>query len=124
MITFTSKGDFKNARKLLNKKVDRQIRGILEKYGEMGVEILKEATPKKTGKTADSWSYSIKYDHNGVSIEWSNSNVVKGQVIVILLDEGHGTNSGTYVRGRHFIEPTVRPLFDEMAEMIWKEVTS
>ena len=59
MIRITTKGDFNNTFRFLNKMSKFQINKILEKYGQMGVEALRSATPIDSGKTAESWGYEI-----------------------------------------------------------------
>jgi len=44
--------------------------------------------------------------------------------VVILLQYGHGTGTGGYVRGRDFINPAIKPVFDKIANDVWKAVTS
>lgn len=124
MITFSHKGDFKKTFNFLNrcKKLDFK---DLMKYGQMGVEALRDATPKDSGLTADSWYYQITKRKDGsVSIEFLNSNIVDGVPIAIILQYGHGTRNGGYVEGRDYINPAIRPIFDEIAENLWKEVTA
>lgn len=122
MISIKQKGDFKRTSKYLRKISEFDIRRILEPYGRLGVEALSKATPVDTGKTANSWNYEIVGDSNTTSIVWTNSNVNKGQNIAILLQYGHGTRNGGYVKGRDYINPTLQPIFDEIASAAWKEV--
>ena len=96
--------------------------GILEKYGQRGVEALVIATPKATGKTAASWSYEIKMDDNGATLCWKNANIVDGVPIAVILQYGHGTRNGGYVQGTDYINPVMKPLFDEIAAELWREV--
>lgn len=123
MIKIRHKGNFKNTEKLLNRgiKVDT-LTSILMRYGEEGVSALSSATPVNTGKTADSWSYVITRSPNSISIHWTNSNVVNGVPIAIILQYGHGTRNGGYVIGRDYINPTIRPIFDKISNAAWEEV--
>lgn len=95
----------------------------LQKFGEAGVKALSEATPKKTGKTSESWSYSIDKTDNGVGISWSNSNVNDGVNIAMLIQYGHGTASGYYVEGVDYINPALKSIFDKILDGVWEEVT-
>ena len=123
MITFTHSGDFKNTERFLRKAKIRNLTSILDEYGKMGVAALSSATPIDTGKTADSWSYSIAINRHSFSISWMNSNESHGVPIVVLIQYGHMAN-GSFVSGRDFINPTIQPIFDELVEHLWKEVTS
>ena len=57
------------------------------------------------------------------SLSWTNSNVNKGENIAVLLQFGHGTRNGGYVKGFDYINPALRPVFEEIADSAWKEVT-
>ena len=124
LITFSQKGDFSKTRKFLNRLFNMQYLNVLEKYGQMGVAALSAATPVDTGKTASSWEYKIKHTMDSTTIMWDNTNLApNGTKIAILLQYGHGTGNGAYVAGRDFINPALRPIFDKMANEVWKEVT-
>ena len=127
-ISFKSSGSFNNIKSFLKRNREQEIRKVLDYYGQMGVEALSAATPVKTGKTAGSWYYeiSIKSVGKGYSVElsWHNSNRTEdGIPIVILLRYGHATGGGGYVQGYDFITPAIAPIFDEIKESVWTEVT-
>lgn len=96
--------------------------GDFDKYGKMGVEALKEYTPKDTGETADSWYYYIKHDQYGSTIYWANSNIVDGVNIALILQYGHATKNGYWVEGIDYINPAMAPVFEEIADKAWREV--
>lgn len=97
----------------------------IKMYAERGLEELRKNTPQDTGITAESWSFEILQNKSGVSIYWKNSSLTEdGIPIVILLQYGHDTGTGGYVEGRDFINPTMKPVFDNIAENVWREVTS
>lgn len=123
MISVAQKGDFKNIEKFLKKPYGKNMRAILERYGQIGVNALSAATPKDTGRTAASWGYNIEDKSGVITITWTNSNVVKGVNIAIILQYGHGTRNGGYVVGRDYINPALKPVFDSIADILWKEVT-
>jgi hypothetical protein len=102
----------------------KSIFDALNKYGQEGVQALSQATPQDTGKTAGSWTYEIEKTPTSYAIIWSNTNVVNGVPIAILLQVGHATATGGYVAGRDYINPALRPVFDRMAADVWKEVTA
>lgn len=124
MITFSSQGDFSRTFKFLDKMKTFRIENILKKYAEQGVSALQAATPKDSGLTASSWSYSIEAGRESATIYWSNSNVNKGVNIAVILQYGHGTGTGGYVQGRDYINPAMRPVFDKIAEEAWREVVN
>ena len=107
-------------RKLLKKDWSQ----VLKKYAEAGVQALSAATPVDSGKTAASWGYEIEETKNGLTIYWTNSNVNKHVNIAIIIQYGHATGSGGWVEGRDYINPALQPIFDQMADALWKEVSS
>ena len=98
-------------------------RGILDKYGRAGVSALSSATPSESGKTANSWTYEIQNGGGGSRITFSNTNINNGVNIAIILQYGHGTGTGGWVEGRDYINPAMRPVFDNIADSVWKEIT-
>ena len=124
MIRFKHKGDFRHTEAFFKKASDRSYLHTLKKYGQAGVDALASATPKESGATAAAWSYEIVPSDGGYSIYWSNSNINKGVNIAVILQYGHGTGTGGYVKGRDYINPAIRPIFDQIANEAWKEVTS
>lgn len=123
IISFTQKGSFKNTERYLNKLSHLQVDVILNKYGSLGVAALSNATPSESGLTAASWYFKIEQRKGYYSIRWHNSNVNEGKPIAILIQLGHGTGTGGYVQGRDYINPAIQPIFDQMANDLWREVT-
>lgn len=123
MFTITHKGDFSKTEAFLKKAKKADFYKNLEKYAQVGVEALRESTPIDSGITAESWGYEIINSGGSTGIIWTNSNTNKGENIAILLQYGHGTGTGGYVHGRDYINPAMQPVFDKIAEDVWKEVT-
>lgn len=123
MISFTQKGSFKNTERYLSKLQKAELFAVLNKYGTLGVNVLSNATPTESGLTAASWSYTVEQRPGYYSIRWHNSHIEDGVPIAVILQYGHGTGTGGYVAGRDYINPAVRPLFEEMANKAWEEVT-
>ena len=124
MITIEHKGDFTKLTRYLERLKETVRLGILDKYGRKGVDALSSATPLDSGKTASSWYYEIEHVRDSATIIFKNSNVNDGVLIAIILQYGHGTGTGGWVAGRDYINPAIQPIFDEMAEEAWKEVTN
>ena len=123
MISFRQKGDFSKLTSFLERAKETVYLGDLNKYGRQGVAALASATPVDTGKTASSWSYKIENNNGLVSISFENSNVQDGVPIAIILQYGHGTRNGGWVEGRDYINPAIQPIFDQIVNDAWKEVT-
>lgn len=124
MITIHSSGDFNNTEKFLRRVTAGNIFNILDRYGQIGVQALARMTPQDSGETAASWSYEIVRSKDEHAIIWNNSHVVDGRPIAILIQYGHGTRNGGYVVGRDYINPALQPIFDEIVNNVWKEVTT
>ena len=123
MITFRQKGDFSRLTRFLERAKEAVRLGELDKYGRDGVAALESATPVDTGLTAKSWYYEIERKKGSVSISFHNSNIQNGVPIAIILQYGHGTRNGGWVQGIDYINPAIQPIFDEIAESAWREVT-
>lgn len=124
MITISSSGDFRRTIKSLKRMSEADIFASLESYGEKGVSALAAATPQDSGKAATSWSYNVTRSKTSWSIVWTNSNIENGFPVVIGLQYGHGTGTGGWVQGQDFINPAIRPIFDQISQDVWKAVTS
>lgn len=122
MIKVTSRGSFSNSLKYLDKLQSKDYLNILDKYGELGIEALRHATPKDTGKTSESWYYEIVEGTEQSKIVWYNSNVNEHVNIALILQYGHATRGGTYVEGIDYINPAIKPTFDKLAVAVWSEV--
>jgi hypothetical protein len=125
LIRLTSQGSFANTRRFLQRMQADQEFASLEKYGPIGVAALKAATPVEHGETRAGWYYEIIRRKGYFSIQWLNSHVTPEEhvPIAILIQYGHGTREGGRVQGRDFINPTMRPLFDQIANDMLREVT-
>lgn len=124
MISIRQKGDFSKLSRYFERVREAARLGVLDKYGREGVAALASATPVQTGKTASSWTYDIERQNGSVAIVFRNTNINKGVPIAIILQTGHGTGTGGWVQGRDYINPAIQPIFDEIADSAWKEVTS
>lgn len=127
MIKLKSNGKYTETTKYLKKISGSELvtieRSGIQKYGDDIVRRLQDATPRDTGKTASSWYYKVVLKGDDVRLDVYNSNISKGGACVaILLQYGHGTPGGTYVQGIDYINPAVRPYFDKIEDVVWKEV--
>jgi hypothetical protein len=110
--------------KFLRRAISGDFYKNLDRFGREGVAALANATPVDSGLTASSWTYEIEQGSGSVSITWLNTNTVSGVNVAIILQYGHGTGTGGYVQGQDYINPVIKPLFDRIAEDVWKAVTS
>lgn len=125
VITLKVHGDFKKTNKFLDAMMRKVYLKVLDVQGKRGVAALQSATPVDTGLTAASWDYHIEEGNGWARIVWTNSNETRdGDPIALLLQYGHGTGTGGYVQGRDYINPAVRPVFDDIARVAWEAVVN
>jgi len=122
MIGYSSSGNFDKTDRFLVFLRSGKMFDSLNQYGRQGVDALRSATPIDSGLTASSWTYDIVRTRGTYSIVWSNTNTTTGVPVAVLIQYGHGTGTGGWVQGRDFINPVIRPLFDKIADKVWKEV--
>lgn len=124
MITFEHSGSFKSTESFLNNASKSNIKSILNSYGQEGVNALTSAVPKDSGLAASSWYYKVSQTKRRITITWFNRDVEKGFPVAVMLQYGYGTGTGGYVQGRDYINPAIKPIFDQIADKVWKAVTS
>jgi hypothetical protein len=124
-VGITTSGTWAKTDAFLSKMSKADIFDSLGQEAQRGVAALEAATPAGTGASAASWSYEVEKDGGTYTIYWTNSHVDEdGTPIVIMLQYGHGTGTGGYVAGRDFINPAIAPIFDQIADTVWKVVES
>jgi hypothetical protein len=125
LLKVTHRGSFKNFEALAGRVKQRTYLTQLAKYGPLGVAALRSATPEDSSETANSWYYEIVDKPGYYSIHWLNSHLEDpGRIpIAVLIQYGHATGNGGYVEGQDYINPALRPIFDQIASDMWKEVT-
>lgn len=123
MIEVKASGSFSKATSRLEQLKEIFRAGVFDKYGRMGVEALRKATPVDSGLTADSWRYKVETNATGTTIRWFNDNEVEGANIAILIQYGHATKGGGYVPPNDFVNPAMKPIFEKIAKDAWEEVS-
>jgi|SRR5215204_5022355 len=124
MISADVSGSFRKTESFLINLNRINILHIMDENGKLGVKVLSEATPIETRRAASSWGYEVGKRNNIYTITWTNSDIENGFPVVIMLQYGYGTGTGGYVQGRDFINPAIKPIFDRIANSVWKAVTS
>ena len=117
-VYFTQKGDFKKTEDYFNSLLNKDYLKILNVYGQKGVDALRAATPIDTGLAASSWNYQIETDNGQTRLVWTNDDIEGGCSVVILVDRGHATKSGSWVPGLHFIDEAIGPVIAELAREV------
>lgn len=124
MISFEVSGSTKRLESFLANVSKLNILSILKAYGMHGVSALSTHTPMDSGLAAFSWDYEVTANNGVYTISWLNHDVENGFQVAIMLQYGYGTGTGGYVRGRDYINPAMKPIFDKIANDVWKVVTS
>lgn len=124
MSSFEVTGSWAKTIRFLEKAAQTGGAKNFDRYGQMGVRALEQASPVDKGDMARSWKYRIVQNRGSVTIEWYNTDSNDGENIAILVQYGHGTGTGGYVEGRDFINPAMKDVFQTIADQLWKEVTS
>lgn len=123
-ISFSSAGSFDKTEKFLQRMLKLDIEKIVDSQAARGVVALSASTPRESGLAANSWHYEIKKTSSSVAIYWTNSDVENGYPVAVMIQQGHGTGTGGYVTGIDYINPAMRPVFEDIAQTVWKAVTS
>jgi hypothetical protein len=124
MISFVSTRSGIRTEDFLRKLKNADIYKSLDREAQKGVAALASSVPKDSGLAADSWDYEIERSGKSVTIRWLNTDIENGFPVAIMLQYGHGTGTGGYVDGQDYINPAMKPIFDSIADQVWKAVTS
>lgn len=123
MITYKTSGNLKKTMDFLQNAGKLNVTSILDKYGKIGVNALRDATPVDSGITASSWGYRITNTKGSLRLVWFNTETSGSTPIVILIQYGHATKNGGYVQGVDFINPALKPIFEKIESDIKQEVS-
>lgn len=131
-LEFVEKGSFKHTENFFKRLTRKEFYKDLERFAREGADALAAATPRDTGKTAESWSYEIITGSKETRIIWTNDNYVEGYYysttdgmvpVVILIQYGHATANGGYVPPNDFINPALKRVMNKAVDNVWTEVT-
>lgn len=124
MFEIYTSGPYTKTKDWLQRLKQIRISEILDSCGQDGVNALEHATPVESGLAAGSWGYHVSQNGSSWTITWTNSDVENGFPVAIMLQYGYATGTGGYVQGRDYINPAMKPVFDKIADTVWKAVTS
>lgn len=122
MLKIRSKGNWDRTDKFFKKSVKITKIGNIALFAERCIERLKEETPKDSGITAGSWSYTITRIDKVNKLYITNSNIQNGTKIVLLIEFGHATVSGSWIEGKNFIGPITQEVYNDIVNKTWKEL--
>jgi len=124
MFSLSNKGSFDKTEAWLKRVQNLKIAAVMNNAGARGVAALAANTPRESSETAGLWDFHVESGGGKHSISWTNSHDAGGVPLVILLQLGHGTGTGGYVKGRDFINPPMQAIFDKIESDIRKAVNS
>lgn len=110
-------GDFGNLEKFLK----RPRTSDLDSLGKAIVKALADATPTKSGLTAQSWGYRIVNTSRGQDLEIYNTHINDGVNIAIILHYGHGTGTGGYVPPRPYIDEAINSVYKKAINKVLED---
>ena len=119
-IKYKKKNSEKNMEALKQMKMN-SVMLDLNRFGEMGVKALKDASPVLTGLMANSWNYEIVKNDKKTAIIWYNTDIENRLNVAIIVDQGHATKGGGWIKGKNFIAPAMEPVYEELDKYL-KEV--
>jgi hypothetical protein len=124
VISFSTSGSTQKTKSFLQKLSRGDFYQGLDRMAQAGVNALAAATPRDTGLASGGWSYQIVRNRANLTITWSNSDVENGFPVAIMLQYGYATGTGGYVHGTDYINPAMKPIFDQIEAQVRKAVTS
>jgi hypothetical protein len=124
VITLKTSGTYTKTRAYLQKLARGDFFQQLDSLAQRGVAALASASPVDSGLAAHSWTYQIEKTKSSCTITWYNTDIESKFPVAIMLQYGYFTGTGGYVHGRDYINPAMRPVFDQIQEAVWKVVTS
>lgn len=124
MIKAKTSGDFKDTTSFLKFMQSGKLYENLERYGYMGVDALASATPRDTGRAAESWGFQVGKSGDIYAVSWYNTDIEDGCNVAVFIQYGHGTGTGGYVPGIDYINPAIKPVFEACVTDIWRRVTN
>lgn len=117
-MNISSEGSFNNLESFLKRAVKNSSRQEVIELAEAIVNKLRQDTPKRSGKTAGSWSYHISNSSNGFVIEIVNTNNNGAVNIARIIHFGHGTGTGGYVPQQPFITTAIDSVYKSKIDSI------
>lgn len=98
-----------DSRQWLRAQLNQDSAPKLNALGSQMVSSLKSATPSQTGTLASGWDYTVKKTDAGKELGVFNTAYpeIDGN-LALLVDRGHGTKNGGYVKGKNYIRPAIK----------------
>lgn len=108
--------------KYFNDSISVFDREKIKQIAERAVDKFKDATPKKSMLTANSWDYILEETAKGFSLTFINNNVKNGVNVAIILDTGHATVNGKWVAGEKYLDKATEDIYNDILKETWEEL--
>ena len=123
-ITMSESGNSKDTLRFLHNLESFNPSSIMNSTGRSIVSSLQSSTPRRTGATARGWKFKVEKRQNGdLMYVYNDAHPESASNVARLIDTGHGTRTGGYVPGFHYIKPASHGLLQIGAESILKAVS-
>ena len=110
-------GDFGHLEKFLTRPRTTN----MDVLGKAIVNALRDATPKNSGETANSWGYRVIPTSRGQDLEIYNTNLNNGVNVAMLIHYGHGTGTGGYVPPRPYIDSAINSVYKKTIDKVLED---
>lgn len=117
-IRWSSKGEYANVISLMKKYSNLPYNKRLSTIGKIYVNAIKANTPTRTGELASGFDYKVSKESDGPTMTITNYSHTEWPEIVSGLEYGHGTGTGGYVPGTHFVKKSI----DSIESQVSKEI--
>ena len=117
-MNISSEGSFNNLESFLKRAVKNSSKQEAVELAEAIVSRLRQDTPKRSGKTASSWSYNVSNDSNGFVIEIINTNNNGSVNVARIIHFGHGTGTVGYLPPKPFITTAIDSVYKSKIDSI------
>ena len=117
-MNISTEGSFNNLESFLKRTVKNSSKQEVVELAEAIVSKLRQDTPKRSGKTASSWSYNISNSSNGFVIEIVNTNNNGSVNVARIIHFGHGTGTGGYVPPQPCITTAIDSVYKSKIDSI------
>ena len=115
---------FEKTTRYLEKMAKKNPSATMTSIGKTGVSMLSAATPVDTGRLAAGWAFKVEKSSKGWELYWYNRAYPSVYPsLVTMLEYGHGTGTGGYVPGRHFVKRVSNSLLSQASKSLRKEMS-
>lgn len=115
-VHWSSKGDFKSLINSMKKYSNLPYEKRLSKVGKMYVDAIRSNTPKESGELANGFSFKVSKDNGRPTVSVTNNSHSEYPELVVGLEKGHGTGTGGYVPGKHFVKKSINGIIGEVSK--------